>query len=268
MELHRLKSIIESLVLVSEEPISANAIALMLEPDGVTKADIETAIGEIKARHNDDPSAGFYLAEVAGGFQFRTKTENALVINKLNVPKPSKLSQPSLETLAIIAYKQPIVRSEIEEIRGVDSGGVLKTLLERNLVRIIGKRDDPGNPLIYGTTTEFLEMFSLGSLKELPTLREFEELEKEYYKGEAKTENAEAAPQLLDSTIAAPFEQKWTVEDEGIINDLADGIKKLRRLEKDIFPKPVEELIAVPKDEGVGVASPSTEDTGTSDKPV
>ncbi|PIR17143.1 MAG: SMC-Scp complex subunit ScpB [Deltaproteobacteria bacterium CG11_big_fil_rev_8_21_14_0_20_49_13] len=266
MELIKLKAILESLILVTEEPFTLGTMTLILENDAVTKADLETALEEIKKKYDEDDSFGFYLAEVAGGYQFRTKPFTSEYIQRLNIPKPSKLSQQSLETLAIIAYRQPIVRSEIEELRGVDSGGVLKTLLERNLVKIIGKRDEPGNPLIYATTSKFLELFNLTSLKDLPTLRDYEELERDHYKG-AATPEEEQKP-ILEEISAAPFEQKWSTEDDTMLNDLTDSMKKLRRLEKDIFPKPVEQLVAVPNPEtsatGEEDAGTPTEDTGES----
>lgn len=272
MELTKLKSIIEALIIVSEEPLTIGGLALVLETDGVTKADIETTIGEIRSRYNDDPSSGLYLTEVAGGYQFRTKTGLAEYIQRLNIPKPSRLSQQALETLAIVAYRQPVVRSEIEEIRGVDSGGVLKTLLERGLIKIIGKRDEAGNPLIYGTTNKFLELFNLNSLTELPTLREYEELEKEHYTARIKPTEEETQP-ILDGVATEPISQKWSAEDEVILSDLSSGIKKLRRLEKEIFPKPVETITLVPNPEGGLNSLPETsanedataEDTGTVD---
>lgn len=258
MELTQLRAIIEALVFVSDEPLTPGAIALMLEQDGVTKADVEAALEELKAKYSNDLASGVILNEVAGGLQFRTRPEAAQFILRLNIPKPSKLSQQALETLAIIAYRQPVVRSEIEEIRGVDSGGVLKTLLERGLIKIIGKRDEAGSPLIYGTTTKFLEMFNLNSLHELPTLREYEELEKEHF-GNRPKEGGEERP-MLEGVEAAPLVQKWNVEDDSMINDLASSIKNLRRLEKGIFPKPVETIVAVPNPEGVAVHVPAPED--------
>ena len=269
MELNKLKSVLEALILVSEEPLTFGSMVLILEPEGVTKDDIETALSELKNKYDSDSSSGIFLLEVAGGYQFRTKAETAAYIQKLNIPKPSKLSQQALETLAIIAYRQPVVRSEIEDIRGVDSGGVLKTLLERNLIRIVGKRDDPGNPLIYGTTNKFLEMFNLNELKELPTLREFEELEKEYYKG--GEQKAEALEPILQGVVTEPLSQKWSAEDENLIGDLKNSIKNLRRLEKDIFPKPIETIVAVPTDpnqpkvEGEDDAGTTPEGTGAGD---
>ncbi len=251
MELTRLKSILEALIFVAEEPLTVNAMLLVLEPDGVVKDDIETAIDEIKNKYNQDDSVGFYLTEVAGGYHFRTKPSTAEHVQRLNQPKASKLSQAALETLAIVAYRQPIVRSEVEDIRGVDCGGVLKTLLERNLLKIVGKRDEPGNPLIYATSGKFLELFNLSSITDLPTLREFEDLEKEHYKG---TSSPEEMKPILEEVQAAPFEQKWSAEDDLMITDLTDSMKKLRRLEKDIFPKPVETLVAVPNPDAVAGA--------------
>lgn len=285
MEPNRLRSIIEAMIFVAEEPLSVNTMLLVLEPDGVTKADIQTALDGIKARCLEDESVGVCLMEVAGGYHFRTKPAASEYIQRMNQPKASRLSQQALETLAIIAYRQPVVRSEIEDIRGVDSGGVLKTLLERNLIKIIGKRDEPGTPLIYATTSRFLELFNLSSLKDLPTLREFEDLEKEHYKG--TTAQEEPKP-ILEEVNAAPFEQKWTQEDDTMLNELTDSIKKLRRLEKEIFPKPVETIVAVPNqdptsglsqqaaagneevsgcrpDPGVDDAGTLTEDTGAGD---
>jgi segregation and condensation protein B len=281
MELARLKSILEALILVSEEPLTVSAMLLILELDGVTKADVETAIEEIKTKYVSDEACGFSLEVIAGGYQFRTKPSVANYIQRLNMPKPTRLSQAALETLAIVAYRQPVVRSELEEIRGVDSGGVLKTLLERNLIKVIGRRDEAGNPLIYATTSKFLELFNLSSLKELPTLREYEDLEKEHYKGKENPE--EESKPILDGVDANPFAEKWSGEDDSMINDLTDSVKRLRRLEKEIFPKPVETIVAVPNPEQASVdatgeslsipseiqdADTTPEDTGSRNQPV
>jgi len=119
---------------------------------------------------------GFLLTEVAEGFQFRTRPEHSAWIKKLKKVKTTALSQPALETLAIVAYRQPVVRMDIEKVRGVDSGGVLHTLLEKKLIKIIGKKDVPGKPLVYGTSRKFLEVFGLKDLSELPTLKDLEGL--------------------------------------------------------------------------------------------
>jgi segregation and condensation protein B len=124
------------------------------------------------------------LEEVAGGFQFRTRAEHVDWVRRLNKSRPFRFSRAALETLAIVAYRQPVTRAEIEYLRGVDSGGVVKTLLDRHLVRILGKKDIAGRPMIYGTTREFLELFGLRDLAALPTLKEFSEITPEAIGGE------------------------------------------------------------------------------------
>jgi segregation and condensation protein B len=132
--------------------------------------------GCLEALRADYADRGVVLHEIAGGWQFRTNPLNAHWVQQLIAGKPVKLSRAQLETLAIVAYRQPITRPEIDEIRGVDSGGTLKVLLDRSLVRILGKKEEPGRPMLYGTTKDFLEFFNLRDLKEMPTLREFYEL--------------------------------------------------------------------------------------------
>jgi segregation and condensation protein B len=121
------------------------------------------------------PERGVRLAEVAGGYQFRTAAENTEYIRKFVQEKPSKLSRASLETLAIIAYRQPLTKAEIEAVRGVDVDGVLNSLLTKKLVRVMGRKDVPGRPWVYGTTPQFLELFGLNDLGSLPPLPEIHE---------------------------------------------------------------------------------------------
>jgi len=167
----RLKSIIESLVFAADKPLS---IRKLQELTGEKNAQwIQSCIEFLRADYGD---RGVVLHEVAGGYQFRTNPLNAHWVQQLIAGKPVRLSRAQLETLAIVAYRQPITRPEIDEIRGVDSGGTLKVLLDRSLVRILGKKEEPGRPMLYGTTKDFLEFFNLKDLKELPTLREFYEL--------------------------------------------------------------------------------------------
>jgi segregation and condensation protein B len=118
---------------------------------------------------------GFYLNPVAGGYQIRTRPEYMEYIKRLLQPKPQRLSKAALEALAIIAYKQPVIRADIEHLRGVDCGGVLRVLLERKFIRVLGRKEIPGRPLIYATTKRFLEVFGLKNLKDLPTPKEIEE---------------------------------------------------------------------------------------------
>jgi segregation and condensation protein B len=168
-----LKSIVESLIFVHDHPLSLDRLALILEE--YERADIRQALEELVADYAAS-EGGVVLVQVAGGYQLRSRPEHADYIRRLTKTKGVKFSQSALETLAIVAYRQPITRAEIEYLRGVDSGGVLKSLLEKKLLRILGKKDVPGKPLIYGTSREFLELFSLKDLNALPTLKEIQEL--------------------------------------------------------------------------------------------
>jgi segregation and condensation protein B len=169
-----LKAIVESLLFVSPEPLSVQRLLAVI--GDVTKAEVMQALRTL-GEELEQEGRGLRLAEVAGGFRLLTKQEYAGWIKRLDKSKSTaKLSRSALESLAIIAYKQPIVRSEIEEIRGVETSGVVRTLLERKLVRIVGRKEVPGRPIMYGTTKYFLEHFGLNDLSQLPPLREFKEL--------------------------------------------------------------------------------------------
>jgi len=181
--MENLKHIIESLLFVAEEPLTVDKIKkITAQADSKEINDTLAALSaEYEARQG-----GFYLDEVAGGYQIRTRPEYNEWIRKLIQPRPLRLSKAALETLVIIAYKQPIIRSDVEHLRGVDCGGVLRVLLERKLVRVLGRREIAGRPLIYATTKHFLEVFGLKNLRDLPTPKEIEEL------GASFTESEEA----------------------------------------------------------------------------
>ncbi len=174
MSMDNIKPIIESLLFMAEEPLSVDRLKRILT-DQAPSGEIREALEAIAKEHNAR-QGGFYLHPVAGGWQFRTRPEYNQWIKKLIQPKPLRLSKAALETLVIIAYKQPIIRSDIEHLRGVDCGGVLRALLERKLIRVLGRREIAGRPLIYATTRRFLEVFDLKSLKDLPTPKEIQEL--------------------------------------------------------------------------------------------
>jgi segregation and condensation protein B len=165
--------VVESLLFVADPPLTLDRLCSILEE--YERKDIAAAINDILTDYRQG-SRGIFLAEVAGGWQFRSRPENADYLRRLSRTRPYRFSQSSMETLAIIAYRQPITRAEVEYLRGVDSGGVLKTLLDKKLIRILGKKDIPGRPLIYGTSREFLEAFNLKDLASLPTLKEVQEL--------------------------------------------------------------------------------------------
>ena len=171
--MENIKHIIESLLFVAEEPLTVDKIK-RITAHAETK-EIKDALAALSAEYDLRPG-GFYLDEVAGGFQIRTRPEYNEWIRKLIQPRPLRLSKAALETLVIIAYKQPIIRSDIEHLRGVDCGGVLRVLLERKLIRVLGRREIAGRPLIYATTKHFLEVFDLKNLKDLPTPKEIEDL--------------------------------------------------------------------------------------------
>lgn len=167
------KAVIESLIFSSEAPLSIDRICEVL--GDIPRKEIQRLVGELMEEYQRGRK-GFSLVEVAGGFQFRTRAEYGEWIRRMKKTRPPGFSPAAMETLAIIAYRQPLVRGEIEKIRGVDCGGVLRTLLERRLIKIIGKKDVPGKPLVYGTTQKFLEIFGLKELSSLPTLKEIESL--------------------------------------------------------------------------------------------
>ncbi len=168
-----IKNIIESLLLVAEEPLKIDRIKDILAL--AEKKEIQNALTELSSEY-ENRKGGFLLREVAGGYQIRTRPEYREWIKRLIQPKPLRLSKPALETLSIIAYKQPIIRSDIEHIRGVNCGGILRMLFERKLVRILGRKAIPGRPHIYATTKHFLEVFDLKNLEDLPTPKEISEL--------------------------------------------------------------------------------------------
>jgi segregation and condensation protein B len=174
LEEERLKSILESLLFAAGEPVSLMQLANALEE--VPRDRIRQTLSEMAAAYASS-GRGFILEEIAGGYQLRTASEHATYVRRLLSARPPRLSRPVLETLAIVAYRQPITRPEIEQLRGVDSGGVLDTLIERALIKVAGRKDAAGRPLIYATTREFLELFGLKDLESLPNLEEFRELE-------------------------------------------------------------------------------------------
>lgn len=167
-----LKNIIESLLFVADEPLTIERLKQIIS-GAETKA-LRAALEELTVDY-ETRLGGFYLNQVAGGYQIRTRPEYMEWIKRLLQPKPQRLSKAALETLAIIAYKQPVIRSDIEQLRGVDCGGVLRVLLERKFIRVLGRKEIPGRPLIYATTKRFLEVFGLKNLKDLPTPKEIEE---------------------------------------------------------------------------------------------
>lgn len=188
----RLQAILESLLLAAGEPVTLSQLANAVEE--VPRERIRKALSELAASYATG-GRGFALEEIAGGYQLRTPSEHAVYVRRLLSAKPPRLSRPVLETLAIVAYRQPITRPEIEQLRGVDSGGVLDTLAERNLIKIAGRKEAPGRPILYETTPDFLELFGLKDLGSLPELEEFRDLA-------GSRETAETAPDPISAEAA------------------------------------------------------------------
>ena len=199
--MENLKNIVEALIFASDVPLSAGRIKDILGE--CEKSEITETIRGLVHEY-EERQGGLYLQEVAGGFQFRTKPDLGAWIKKLKGTKPTALSQPAMETLAIIAYRQPVVKADIERMRGVDVSGPLRGLLDKKLVRMVGRKDVPGKPILYGTTKRFLEIFNLNDLSDLPTLRELKELQ----------ENKEEKQTQDDAQEFLPLEAQWQDQEE------------------------------------------------------
>lgn len=189
MESKEKRRIVEALILSSPEPIAATRLAEIIPY--CDAGQVKDLVNELNTEYTGHDRA-FEIWEIAGGYQIRTRAEFSGYVQKLQKERALRLSQAALETLAIIAYRQPVTRAEIEEVRGVDAGAVVKSLLERHLIRIAGQREVPGRPMLYATTRRFLEVFGLERLKDLPTLRELDELAREHGLLEKTSESLQA----------------------------------------------------------------------------
>ena len=221
MEEERLKAILESLLFAAGEPVSVTRLAGVLE--NVPQKDIRQALSEMAAAYAAG-GRGIALEEVAGGFQLRTPKQHSLYVRKLLAAKPPRLGRPMLETLAIIAYRQPITRPEIEHLRGVDCATVLDTLLERRLVKIAGRKEAPGRPMVYATTPEFLETFGLKDLQNLPDLGELREIDAAIGDLSASDETAsEIAPESAQAESLASEQPAETSSEEHPVSEPASA---------------------------------------------
>ena len=233
MEEQRIRSIIESILLVSDRPIAAREIAEILGGVMDSKG-IRKVLDEMAASYQSAGS-GILLREVAGGFQFYTNPENAEYIKKMIDIKPFKLSRAALETLAIIAYRQPVTKAEIEDIRGVDSSGALRVLIEKKFVRIVGKKDEPGRPFLYGTTKEFMEFFDLKSLADLPTLKDLEQIAREI--------NEESGVVTTSTEQQATSEMPPQIKIEEVVKEEIKEVAEEQELKEDAIVIQFEEAL-------------------------
>ncbi|MFV1872180.1 MAG: SMC-Scp complex subunit ScpB [Oleiphilus sp.] len=198
----KFKKIIEAVLFASDKPLSVEQLFLLLEHDlGASRAQIKSILLDLKVDYAD---RGIELVEVGGSYRFQTKSDYSEWVQLLWEEKPQKYSRALLETLALIAYRQPITRGDIEEIRGVVvSSNIMKTLQERNWVRVVGHREVPGRPAIYATTKQFLAHFNLKTLEDLPTLAEIRDIDlisKEVNAQLALGEDFELSAESLDDS--------------------------------------------------------------------
>ena len=246
------KNIIETLLFVATEPITVNRIKTVL-PNLETKA-IKEVFERLVAEY-EERKGGFHIREVAGGYQFSTRPEYGEWIQRYKQKKPKRFSKPVLETLAIIAYKQPVIRSEVERIRGVDSGGVIRTLLERKLIKVVGRKEIPGRPLIYVTTKKFLETFELKDLRDLPSPKEIEAII--------------GAEKLIQSPLNFP-EDNNSKEDKNQLKfefeEGTGGEEPVSELSGHLDDTDEEEPLPKDEDDSDNVETPSPEDQDGADK--
>ncbi|MBM4310759.1 MAG: SMC-Scp complex subunit ScpB [Deltaproteobacteria bacterium] len=226
-----LKPIIDALIFASDMPLSIARMRQIIQEVGqedIAVSAVNAVIEQLNA-DNRDSQRGFYLQEVAGGYQYRTRPNYAPWIKKLKKSKAFRLTQSTLETLAIIAYKQPIIRTDIEKLRGVDSGGVIKNLIERSLIKIVGRKNIPGRPFMFGTTRRFLEVFGLDRLEDLPSLKEFDGLD------ESKLPTIlrqKIPPELFDLASQAADDEEEAREAEPVTDEqLSEADRAAERFE-------------------------------------
>ncbi|HLL54663.1 MAG TPA: SMC-Scp complex subunit ScpB [Myxococcaceae bacterium] len=200
----RIRTVLASLLFVSDKPLSMEQL---YDATGIDRELITKALQKLGGIYREGVS-GIVLYEVADGWQFRTDPGSAEYVRRFLKVKPQRLTRAAVETLAIIAYRQPVTRPEIEDIRGVDSGAVVKALLDRRLIKIVGKKEEVGRPILYGTTKEFLEFFALKDLASLPTLREFHELSQEHQEIVEREVGEKPRPTGTVAELADPEFQK------------------------------------------------------------
>ena len=206
MEREEIKAVIENILLVAEQPVSEGQLKNLLV-DEVEKVSLRSALEELINEYN---SRNLQILQVAEGYQLCTRHDFSGWVRKfLKFDKTTKLSQPSLDTLAIIAYKQPLTKAEVEEIRGVDSSGVVRTLLEKKVISPGGRKKVPGRPIMYRTTRKFLEYFGLRDLSDLPTLEDFKESELE---GQVQTDQT-----------TLPFDEISGIDTEEAVDSVSES---------------------------------------------
>jgi segregation and condensation protein B len=219
----RVCAAVEALLFAADKPLD---LAVLRDATQFEEDTLKEALAALQQKHAPG-TGGTVLLDLGGRWQLRTDPQLSAYVRRMLQVKPMRLTRAALETLAIVAYRQPVTRPEMEDLRGVDCGAVTKALLERKLIRILGKKDEPGRPLLYGTTREFLELFNLRDLTQLPTLREFQELSEESRK--IVEEEAPAPPvagltDLAQDPQAAEKLAQHTAESDAALSQLEDAM--------------------------------------------
>jgi segregation and condensation protein B len=228
----RVRTVVESVLFVADKPLDLDQLH---EATGIDREKLLEALNQISGIHRDGIS-GMVLYEVAGGWQFRTDPHSAEYVRRYLRVKPQRLTRAAVETLAIIAYRQPVTRPEVEDIRGVDCGAVIKALLDRKLIKILGKKEEVGRPMLYGTSREFLEFFALKDLSALPTLREFHELTQEHQEiVEKERPSAPGVQGTLEALADPEFQKrmdKSVAASEAALVELEEAMSEADRKQK------------------------------------
>ncbi len=213
----QVRQVLQAVLFVAPESLSLDQL---FDATGIDREKIEPAL-KVVAQTLRQADSGIVLHEVAGGWQLRTAHDTAEYVRRFLKVKPQRLTRAAVETLALIAYRQPVTRPEIEDVRGVDSGAVLKALLDRRLIKIVGKKEEVGRPILYGTTREFLEFFALKDLASLPTLREFQELTEES-REIVEREAPKPVAGIVEELAESGFEEKMAEADKASEAALAE----------------------------------------------
>ena len=244
MDKNTLTGAIESVLFAAEKPVTVNKLQEVVGEENATLQEIEECIAAIEQRYQEE-SCGFELRPAQGGFQFCTKKENAQWVRKFLESKPFRLSRSALETLAVIAYRQPITRAEIDTVRGIDSSHLLRTLIEKGIVKMAGKADLPGRPVQYGTTTKFLDLVGLKSVGDLPPLSELQELEGDAPKRDRLEEGMDRFVEADDI-----LEDRQKELEEGL-TEIVEIIKSAGKPTNEIHESPVHAEIAAENETAV-----------------
>jgi len=231
----KLANILESLIFVSPKPVPLSAFEDTF--GNLSRNEIKNALKALTDKLESE-ERGIRLLESGEGYMFITAPSNSLFVQQYLKSKPRRLSRAAMETLAVIAYQQPCIRAELEHIRGVDSGGVLKSLLDKKLIKVIGRREDVGRPLEYGTTKQFLSYFGLNTLKDMPTLREFEELvaeEQARQESELPAEMDDGKDKLWDEALDQSYLEEADSELEKAADELLEMVETAKEIEEEVL---------------------------------